>query len=79
MILPLIVVGVCRMTHAANNVGQTAQILAKLADEAWQQLGSRPLAELIVAEIAEHAGVDAAFAVAVAVTRNSLFWQNGGA
>ena len=54
------------MTHATNDVGQTAQIFAKLADEAWQQLGSRPLTELIVAEIAAHTDVDAALAVAVA-------------
>ena len=54
------------MTHAANDTGQTAQIFATLADEAWQQLGSRPLADLTVAEIAEHADVDAGLAVAVA-------------
>ena len=54
------------MTHATNDVGQTAQIFATLADEAWRQLGSRPLAELMVAEIAAHADVDAALAVAVA-------------
>ena len=54
------------MTHATNDVGQTAQIFATLADEAWQQLGSRPLAELMVAEIAAHADVDTALAVAVA-------------
>ena len=54
------------MTHAAKNVGQTAEIFATLADEAWRQLGSRPLAELMVAEIAAHADVDAALAVAVA-------------
>jgi hypothetical protein len=54
------------MTHATNDVGQTAQIFAKLADEAWQQLGSRPLAELTLAEIAAHTDVDAALAVAVA-------------
>ena len=54
------------MTNATNNVGQTAQIFAKLADEAWQQLGSRPLTELMVAEIAAHADVDTALAVAVA-------------
>ena len=54
------------MTHATIDVGQTAQIFAALADEAWQQLGSRPLAELIVAEIAANTRVDAALAVAVA-------------
>ena len=54
------------MTHATNDVGQTAQIFAKLADEAWQQLGSRPLTELIVAEIAAHTNVNTALAVAVA-------------
>ena len=64
--VPPIVVRVCRMTHAANDTGQTAQIFAKLADEAWQQLGSRPLADLTVAEIASHVGVEAGLAVAVA-------------
>ena len=43
-------------------------------DEAWQQLGSRPLADLTLAEIAAHADVDAALAVRLQVTRNSLFW-----
>ena len=66
MILPLIVIGVCRMTHAINDAGQTAQIFVTLADEAWQQLRSRPLADLTVAEIAARAGVNAALAVAVA-------------
>jgi len=66
MILPLIVIRVGRMTHATNDTGQTAQIFATLADEAWQQLGSRSLADLTVAEIAAHAGVDATLAVAVA-------------
>ena len=54
------------MTHAANDAGQTAQIFAALADEAWQQLGSRPLAELTVAEIAAHVDVEVGLAVAVA-------------
>ena len=54
------------MTHATNDVGQTAQIFATLADEAWQQLGYRPLAELTLAEIAAHADVDATLALAVA-------------
>ena len=54
------------MTQATNDVGQTAQIFAALADEAWRQLGSRPLTELMLAEIAAHADVDAALAVAVA-------------
>ena len=54
------------MTHASNDGGQTAQIFATLADEAWRQLGTRPLAELTIAEIATHANVDAALAVAVA-------------
>jgi hypothetical protein len=54
------------MTHANNNAEKTEQIFAMLADEAWQQLGSRPLADLTVAGIAAHADVDAALAVAVA-------------
>ena len=54
------------MTHVANDTGQTAQIFATLADEAWQQLGSRPLADLTVAEIAAHVDVEAELAVAVA-------------
>ena len=54
------------MTQATNDVGQTAQIFATLADEAWRQLGSRSLTELVLAEIAAHADVDAALAVAVA-------------
>ena len=54
------------MQHATNNAEQTAKIFAALADDAWQQLGSRPLAELKLAEIAVHADVDAALAVAVA-------------
>ena len=66
MILPLLVIRIYRMTQATNDVGQTAQIFATLADEAWRQLGSRPLTELKVAEIAAHVGVDAALAVAVA-------------
>ena len=66
MILPLIAIRVCRMTHATNYAGQTAQMFATLADEAWQQLGSRPLADLTLAEIAAHAEIDAGLAVAVA-------------
>ena len=54
------------MTYATNDAGQTAQIFATLADEAWQQLGSRPLADLTVAEIAAHADVDTALALAIA-------------
>ena len=66
MILPLIVVRVCRMMHATNDAGQIAKVFATLSDEAWRQLGSRPLADLTVAEIAVHADVDAGVAVAVA-------------
>ena len=66
MMTSLLVKRVCRMTYATNDAGQTAQIFATLADEAWQQLGSRPLADLTVAEIAAHADVDLALAVAVA-------------
>ena len=54
------------MTQATNDVGQTAKIFATLADEAWRQLGSRPLTELMLAEIAAYADVDASLAVAVA-------------
>lgn len=54
------------MTHATDDAEQTGQIFAKLADEAWHQLGSRPLADLTLAEIAAHVDVDAALAVAVA-------------
>ena len=54
------------MTHSANDTAQTAQIFATLANEAWQQLGSRPLADLTVAEIAAHVDVKAGLAVAVA-------------
>ena len=60
------------MTQATNDVGQTAQIFATLADEAWRQLGSRPLTELMLAEIAAHADVDAALAVAVAGSPQQL-------
>ena len=70
--VPPIVMRVCRMTHAANDTRQTAQIFARLANEAWQQLGSRPLADLTVAEIAAHADVDAGLAVAVAGDRQQL-------
>ena len=54
------------MTHAANDTGQTAQIFATLSNEAWQQLGSRPLADLAVTEIAAHVDLEAGLAVAVA-------------
>jgi ubiquinone biosynthesis protein COQ9 len=54
------------MTQAANDTGQTAEIFATLANEAWQQLGSRPLADLTVAEIAAHVDVETGLAVAVA-------------
>ena len=54
------------MKHATTDAGQTAQIFATLADEAWHQLGTRPLADLTVPEIAAHVDVDAALAVAVA-------------
>ena len=60
------------MTHATNDFGQTAQIFATLADEAWRQLGSQTLASLTVAEIAAHADVDAALAVAVAGSPQQL-------
>ena len=70
---PPIVMRVCRMTHAANDTGQTAQIFATLADEAWQQLGSRSLADLTVAEIAAHVDVEAGLAVAVAGDSVVLF------
>ena len=53
------------MTHA-KCAEHTAQIFATLADEAWQQPGSRPFAELTMAEIAAHADVDPALSVAVA-------------
>jgi len=54
------------MTHNAANREQTAVIFAKLADEAWQQLGSRPLRALSLADIAQHADIDAELAVAIA-------------
>ena len=54
------------MTHAANDTGQTEQIFATLANIAWQQLGSRTLADLTVAEIAAHVDVESGLAVAVA-------------
>ena len=66
MILPLIVTGVFRMNHATNHVGQTAQIFVTLADEAWRQLGSRPLTDLTLAEIAAEVDVTAPLAAAVA-------------
>ena len=64
--VPPIVTRVCRMTHATNDTVQTAQIFANLADEAWRQLGSRTLADLTLAEIAAHVGVEAGLAVALA-------------
>ena len=67
------------VTHATNGAGQTAQIFAKLADEAWQQLGSRPLADLTVAEIAAYADVDVALAVAVAGDPQQLVLGKMGA
>jgi hypothetical protein len=54
------------MMQSAGGAEQTAQIFAKLADEAWQQLGARPLVALSLNEIAQNVGVDAAFASAVA-------------
>ena len=54
------------MTHAENDAGQTAEIFTALADKAWQLLGSQPLSDLTLAEIAIHAKVDAALAAAVA-------------
>ncbi|MEC8109171.1 MAG: hypothetical protein VX106_02015 [Pseudomonadota bacterium] len=54
------------MTHATNDTVRTAQIFANLADEAWQQLGSRTLADLTLAEIAAHVDVEAGLAVALA-------------
>jgi hypothetical protein len=72
MILPLLFIRVYGMTHATNDFGQTAQIFATLADEAWRQLGSQTLASLTVAEIAAHADVDTALAVAVAGSPQQL-------
>ena len=54
------------MTRATDDAWQTAQTFATLANEAWRQLGSRPLANLTMSEIAAHVDVDAALAVAVA-------------
>jgi hypothetical protein len=54
------------MTRTVNDSAQEAKVFAILADEAWQQLGSRSLAELTVAEIAAHAEVRAGLAAAVA-------------
>ena len=54
------------MTHAENDAGQTAEIFTALADKAWQLLGSQPLSDLTLAEIAMHVNVDAALAAAVA-------------
>ena len=54
------------MTRVANDASQTLQIFNALADEAWHQLGRRPLAELDMADIAAHADVDVGLAVAVA-------------
>ena len=50
----------------ATGAEQTKEIFAKLADEAWQQLGVRPLAALSLNEIAQNVGVDATLASAVA-------------
>ena len=52
--------------QSATGAEQTAQIFAKLADEAWQQLGARPLVALSLNEIAQNVGVDVALASAVA-------------
>ena len=60
------------MMQSTNDVVQTAKIFVTLADEAWRQLGSRPLTELMLAEIAAHADVDAALAVAVAGSTQQL-------
>ena len=60
------------MTHATNDAGQTTQIFAMLADEAWRQLGSVPLVELRVKQIAANADVDPALAVAVAGNTKQL-------
>ena len=54
------------MTHPTNDSEQTSKIFARLADDAWQQLGSRPFADLKLTEIAANAEVDAALALAVA-------------
>ena len=54
------------MTHPTNDSEQTAKIFATLAENAWQQLGSRPFADLKLTEIAANAEVDAVLAVAVA-------------
>ena len=63
---PLSFTRVGMMMQSATGAEQTAQIFAKLADEAWQQLGARPLAALSLHEIAQNVGVDAALASAVA-------------
>ena len=60
------------MTQATNDVGQTAQIFVTLADEAWRQLGSKPLTELMLTEIAAYADVDASLALAVAGSPQQL-------
>jgi hypothetical protein len=54
------------VTQSATGADQSTQIFAKLADEAWQQLGARPLAALSLNEIARNVGVDAVLASAVA-------------
>ena len=54
------------MMKSATSAEQTAQIFAKLADEAWQQLGTRPLAAMSLNEIAQNVGVDSELARAVA-------------
>ena len=45
---------------------QSKEIFAKLSDEAWQQLGSRPLSELSLANVAKLAEVNVVLARAVA-------------
>ena len=64
--LPLSITRVGIMIQSATGAEQSAQIFAKLADEAWQQLGARPLVALSLNEIAQNVGVEAALASAVA-------------
>ena len=52
--------------HDATNAEQTAKIFAVLANEAWQQLGTRQLAALSLTDIAQRTGTDAALARALA-------------
>ena len=54
------------MTRANNDADQVKHVSDTLADEAWQQLGSRPLDDINLAEIAAHVDVSAALAMAVA-------------